>query len=51
MQKSSICDFLHGPHTSSMAILQIKDALQGTEEKQVETLYYRKDGRLMYLLL
>ncbi|XP_060073878.1 potassium voltage-gated channel subfamily H member 2-like [Ylistrum balloti] len=45
IQKSCICDFLHGPLTSSFGILQIKDALQGSEEKQVEILYYRKDGK------
>ncbi|KAK3109016.1 hypothetical protein FSP39_021204, partial [Pinctada imbricata] len=44
MQKPSICDFLHGPHTSSLAILQIKDALQGVDERQVDSLFYRKDG-------
>ncbi|CAC5406765.1 Potassium voltage-gated channel unc-103,Potassium voltage-gated channel subfamily H member 2,Potassium voltage-gated channel subfamily H member 4,Potassium voltage-gated channel subfamily H member 5,Potassium voltage-gated channel subfamily H member 7,Potassium voltage-gated channel subfamily H member 1,Potassium voltage-gated channel protein eag,Potassium voltage-gated channel subfamily H member 8,Potassium voltage-gated channel subfamily H member 6,Potassium voltage-gated channel subfamily H member 3 [My len=44
MQKSCICDFLHGPLTGSLGILQIKDALQGTEEKQVEILYYKKEG-------
>lgn len=48
MQKSCICDFLHGPLTSSVGILQIKDALQGSEEKQVEILYYKKDGELIY---
>jgi hypothetical protein len=45
MQKSCICDFLHGPLTGSLGILQIKDALQGTEEKQVEILYYKKEGK------
>ncbi|CAL1528803.1 unnamed protein product, partial [Lymnaea stagnalis] len=44
MQKSSLCDFLHGPLTSSYAISQIKDFLQGSEENQVEILYYKKDG-------
>ncbi|RUS82240.1 hypothetical protein EGW08_010016, partial [Elysia chlorotica] len=43
MQKSSLCDFLHGPLTSSYAITQIKDFLQGSEENQVEILYYKKD--------
>ena len=47
MQKTCICDFLHGPLTNGYAILQIKDALQGSEEKQVEILYYKKDGELM----
>ncbi|ESO87949.1 hypothetical protein LOTGIDRAFT_126829 [Lottia gigantea] len=44
MQKSSLCDFMHGPLTSALAILQIKEALQGSEEKQVDILYYKKDG-------
>ncbi|XP_025096460.1 potassium voltage-gated channel subfamily H member 6-like isoform X3 [Pomacea canaliculata] len=44
MQKSSVCDFLHGPLSSSFAIMQLKQFLQGTEEKQVEILYYKKDG-------
>ncbi|KAK2152152.1 hypothetical protein LSH36_338g02005 [Paralvinella palmiformis] len=43
MQKSCSCDFLHGPLTASYAIHMIKDALQGSEEKQVEVLYYKKD--------
>lgn len=44
MQKCCVCDFLHGPLTSTLAILQIKEALLGSEEKQVEILYYKKDG-------
>ena len=44
MQKACSCDFLHGPLTTSYAIHQIKDALLGSEEKQVEALYYKKDG-------
>ncbi|XP_060608681.1 potassium voltage-gated channel subfamily H member 2-like isoform X2 [Ruditapes philippinarum] len=44
MQKTCVCDFMHGPLTSSTAMLQIKDALLGSEEKQVEILYYKKDG-------
>jgi PAS domain S-box-containing protein len=44
MQKSSICDFLHGPLSSSFGIMQLKQSLHGTEEKQVEILYYKKDG-------
>ena len=45
MQKTCVCDFMHGPLTSSAAMLQIKDALLGSEEKQVEILYYKKDGK------
>ena len=44
MQKACTCDFLHGPLTASYAIRYIKDALDGTEEKQIEVLFYRKDG-------
>ena len=50
MQKSCICDFLHGPLTNAYAILQIKDALQGSEEKQVEILYYKKDGKCSHIV-
>ncbi|XP_061180002.1 potassium voltage-gated channel subfamily H member 6-like [Saccostrea echinata] len=46
MQKSCLCEFLHGPTTSTYSILQMKDALRGTEEKQVEVMYTRKDGSL-----
>ena len=45
MQKICSCDFLHGPLTTSFAIKSIKDALTGSEEKQVEALYYKKDGK------
>ena len=44
MQRPCTCDFLHGPLTASYAIREIRDALEGTEEKQVEAMYYRKDG-------
>ena len=44
MQKACSCDFLHGPLTTSYGIRQIKEALTGSEEKQVEVLYYKKDG-------
>ena len=44
MQKACTCDFLHGPLTTSFAIRSIKVALEGSEEKQVEVLYYKKDG-------
>ncbi len=51
MQKSCLCDFLHGPLTTQYAIRQIKDALGGSEEKQVEVLYYKKDGKFWFILL
>lgn len=45
MQKSCLCEFLHCSSTSTYSVLQIKEALQGTEEKQVEIMYSRKDGK------
>ncbi|CAH1789257.1 unnamed protein product [Owenia fusiformis] len=44
MQKNCSCDFLHGPLTAASAIRAIKECLRGTEEKQIEILYYKKDG-------
>ncbi|XP_071039250.1 voltage-gated inwardly rectifying potassium channel KCNH6 [Parasteatoda tepidariorum] len=44
MQRSCICEFLHGPLTSSVAVSQIKECLSSCHEKQLEILYYRKDG-------
>ena len=49
MQKPCTCDFLHGPLTTAYAIRQIKDALSGSDEKQVEVLYYKKDGEYCFL--
>nr|XP_006821079.1 PREDICTED: potassium voltage-gated channel subfamily H member 2-like [Saccoglossus kowalevskii] len=44
MQRPSSCDFLYGVKTSEPAVLQLKSALHGKEEKQVEVLFYRRDG-------
>ncbi|GAB6022770.1 hypothetical protein CHUAL_006864 [Chamberlinius hualienensis] len=44
MQKPSACEFLYGPLTSAFAIRMVKEAFAGNEERQVEILYYRKDG-------
>ncbi|GFQ96518.1 potassium voltage-gated channel subfamily H member 2 [Trichonephila clavata] len=44
MQRSCTCEFLHGPLTSSVAVAQIKECLASCHEKQLEILYYRKDG-------
>lgn len=45
MQKPCSCDFLHGPLTTAFAIRLLKEALNGSVEKQVEVLYYKKDGK------
>ncbi|XP_076352580.1 voltage-gated inwardly rectifying potassium channel KCNH6-like [Tachypleus tridentatus] len=44
MQRSCMCEFLHGPLTSPHAVATIKEALAACEELQVEIVYYKKDG-------
>ncbi|XP_065206495.1 potassium voltage-gated channel subfamily H member 2 isoform X2 [Planococcus citri] len=44
MQRSAVCDFLHGPLTSQSAVQVVKQALAAGVEKHFEILYYRKDG-------
>jgi len=44
VQKQCTCDFLHGPLTSVHSLQIIIEALNGSEEKQVEVFYYKKDG-------
>ncbi|XP_033606226.1 potassium voltage-gated channel subfamily H member 2 isoform X3 [Cryptotermes secundus] len=44
MQRSAVCEFLHGPLTSQHAISVVKEALAVGGEKHFEILYYRKDG-------
>lgn len=46
VQKSCVCDFLYGPDTDGNAITQIENALSESEEKHIETYYYRKDGKI-----
>lgn len=45
MQRSCSCEFLQGPLTTPRSLIQIKEALSGSEEKQIEIFYYKKDGR------
>jgi len=46
MQKTCTCEFLHGPLTSVHSLQVVNDALlSGSEEKQVEVFYYKKDGQ------
>ncbi|XP_066943840.1 potassium voltage-gated channel subfamily H member 2-like [Macrobrachium rosenbergii] len=44
MQCPCTCDFLHGPMTSKLAAQELRDALATAQEKNVEILYYKKDG-------
>jgi len=46
VQKHCSCDFLCGEKTNEFSARQVKEALRGQEEKHVEILYYRKDGKI-----
>lgn len=49
MQRSAVCDFLHGPLTSQSAVQVVKQALVAGVEKHFEILYYRKDGECWFV--
>ncbi|XP_045027334.1 potassium voltage-gated channel subfamily H member 6 isoform X5 [Daphnia magna] len=44
MQKPAVTEFLHGPLTSADSINQVREILSNSEEKQIDILYYKKDG-------
>jgi len=44
MQKSAVTEFLHGPLTQPESVSQVRECLSSAEEKQIDILYYRKDG-------
>ncbi|XP_022241564.1 potassium voltage-gated channel subfamily H member 7-like isoform X2 [Limulus polyphemus] len=44
VQQSCMCEFLHGPQTSPHAVAKIAECLEESEERQVEIVYYKKDG-------
>ncbi|KAI9555509.1 hypothetical protein GHT06_018024 [Daphnia sinensis] len=44
MQKPAVTEFLHGPLTSPDSINQVREILSSSEEKQIDILYYKKDG-------
>ena len=46
VQKHCSCDFLCGENTNEFAAREVKNALRGQDEKHVEILYYRKDGKI-----
>ena len=45
MQKPAVTEFLHGPLTSTVTVNQIREVLSSSEEKQLDILYYKKDGK------
>uniref|UniRef100_A0A061QFY8 Putative voltage-gated potassium channel n=1 Tax=Cupiennius salei TaxID=6928 RepID=A0A061QFY8_CUPSA len=44
MRRPATAEFLHGPLTSQQAAQHIREALAARTERQIEILYYRKDG-------
>jgi PAS domain-containing protein len=47
LQNSTNCDFLCGQGTDPAAVQTIREALRGSDEKKVQVLYYKKNGRLL----
>lgn len=45
IQKPCTCEFLYGNETNEKAVKQIRHALQGSDEKEVDIILYRKTGR------
>ena len=44
IQKTCTCEFLYGQETNEKAIKQLRHALHGTDEKEVEMVLYKNDG-------
>ncbi|XP_077316245.1 voltage-gated inwardly rectifying potassium channel KCNH6 isoform X2 [Lithobates pipiens] len=51
MQRPCTCDFLTGPETTHSSIMQLTQALLGSEERKLEILYYRKEGTCLRCLV
>jgi hypothetical protein len=47
IQKPCTCEFLYGTETSEKAAKQIRHALQGSDEKEVEIVLYKNDGNIL----
>ena len=44
IQKACTCEFLYGQETTEKSTKQIRHALQGSDEKQVDMVLYKNDG-------
>jgi PAS domain S-box-containing protein len=44
IQKPCTCEFLYGNETNEKSIKQIRHALQGSDEKEVEIILYKNTG-------
>lgn len=49
IQKPCTCEFLYGQETSEKAAKQIRHALQGSDEKEVEIVLYKNNGNWLLL--
>lgn len=51
MQKGCACKFLHGPGTDQEKLTEIEKALEAKTELQVEVQFYRKNGKLIVIVI
>lgn len=49
MQKGCACKFLFGPDTSDDHVTQIEKALECKAELKLELIFYKKNGKLLFL--
>jgi PAS domain-containing protein len=50
IQKPCTCEFLYGLETNEKSIKQIRHALQGSEEKEVEIILYKNTGMIINMI-
>ena len=48
IQKACTCEFLYGQETNEKATKQIRHALQGSDEKEVEIILYKNNGNCVF---
>jgi PAS domain S-box-containing protein len=49
IQKTCTCEFLYGTETNEKAAKQIRHALQGSDEKEVDIILYKNNGKFLFL--
>lgn len=47
IQKACTCEFLYGQETNEKSAKQIRHALQGSDEKEVEIILYKNNGNCL----
>lgn len=48
IKKACTCEFLYGNETSEKAVTQIRHALQGSDEKEVDIVLYKHNGKVFF---